>query len=93
MYSCINGLYLFSDIKQDIKFLESVIIALFEQLNSEKGKGIITEVLHQMYFAPVKPYLIVLLRLVLCILTLNAIGFLIESMWQYISKKASFFIK
>ncbi|KAJ9582194.1 hypothetical protein L9F63_003460, partial [Diploptera punctata] len=52
------------DIKQGIKILETIIIALFEQLNSEKGRSIVTEILHQMYFAPIKPYLIILLRLI-----------------------------
>ncbi|PSN38903.1 hypothetical protein C0J52_20077 [Blattella germanica] len=52
------------DIKQDIKLLETLIVAILEPLNSDKGRNIATEVLHQMYFPPVKPYLIILLRLI-----------------------------
>jgi len=54
-----------SDIKQDIKLLETLLIGLIEPLNTEKGRIIVMEMLHQVYFAPIKSYLIVLLRSVL----------------------------
>ena len=37
-------------------------MGLLEPLNTEKGRIIIMEVLHQVYFAPIKSYLIFLLR-------------------------------
>lgn len=52
------------DMKQDIKLLETLLIDLIEPLNTEKGRIIVMEMLHQMYFAPLKSYLIVLLRLI-----------------------------
>jgi hypothetical protein len=38
---------------------------LVQPLNTEKGQIIVMEMLHHMYFAPLKSYLIVLLRSVL----------------------------
>jgi hypothetical protein len=52
------------DIKQDIKLLETLLMSLLEPLNTEKGRIIIMEILHQVYFAPIKSYLIFLLRLI-----------------------------
>ncbi|XP_021941403.1 uncharacterized protein LOC110840581 isoform X2 [Zootermopsis nevadensis] len=52
------------DIRHDIKLLETLLISLIEPLNTEKGRVIVTEMLHQVYFAPIKSYLIVLLRLI-----------------------------
>jgi hypothetical protein len=54
-----------SDIKQDIKLLETLLMGLLVPLNTEKGRIIIMEVLHQVYFAPIKSYLIFLLRSVI----------------------------
>ncbi|XP_069692434.1 VPS9 domain-containing protein 1-like [Periplaneta americana] len=53
-----------ADIKRDIKLLETLLITIVEPLGSDRGRGIITEMLHQVYFAPVKHHLIILLRLV-----------------------------
>uniref|UniRef100_T1I0D4 VPS9 domain-containing protein n=1 Tax=Rhodnius prolixus TaxID=13249 RepID=T1I0D4_RHOPR len=49
-------------IKDDINIIQDVVKALFEPLNSEKNVSITSEVVHHVYFAPLKQNIITLIR-------------------------------
>ncbi|GLH02160.1 Uncharacterized protein GBIM_08199 [Gryllus bimaculatus] len=57
--SCITE----EDMKQDVKLLETLLCALYEPLTTDPGANILTELLHELYFPPIKPALINLIRL------------------------------
>lgn len=51
------------DMKQDVKLLETLMGSLYEPLATDAGGNILLELLHELYFPPLKPALISLIRL------------------------------